>query len=267
MNPDNRFLDNLKATGGKNVANILTQAGALTLASHLDKPIGRGLQMAGDLAGLFFGLGSPGPTGPNLAEGQTAVGIPGALADATFNALTGEVVPTKREGGYVGNKGEAVKTWDAPEGSSKPYLSALKRVAENPDSFMGGIAQSMYDNPETVANIVRYGTPAVGLGAAALGLHAMSKPRSDYALAVQGNPHLGSTGNANIDAAAASAYYQQQTAQMKFNHQMQLQAMRQNAQTPANQPYGGSGGIPAGSPGLDVLDHMGRAIYGTGLRL
>jgi hypothetical protein len=95
----------------------------------------------------------------------------------------------------------------------------------------------------------------------------MSKPRSDYALAVQGNPHLGSTGNANIDAAAASAYYQQQTAQMKFNHQMQLQAMRQNAQTPANQPYGGGGGIPAGSPGLDVLDHMGRAIYGTGLRL
>ena len=268
MKDSEKFIDSLKVTGGKNIANILTQAGALTLASHLDKPIGRGLQMAGDLAGLFFGLGSPGPTGPNLAEGQTAVGIPGALADATFNALTGEVVPTKREGGYVGNKGEAVKTWDAPEGSSKPYLSALKRVAEKPDSFMGGIAQSMYDNPETVANIVRYGTPAVGLGAAALGLHAMSKPRSDYALAVQGNPHLGSTGNANIDAAAASAYYQQQTAEMKFNHQMQLQAMRQNAQTPTNQPYGGiGGGTAAGSPGLDVLDHMGRAIYGTGLRL
>ena len=262
-----KFFDSLKATGGRNLANILTQAGALTLASHLDKPIGRGIQMAGDLAGLFFGLGSPGPTGPNLAEGQSAVGIPGALGDATFNALTGEVVPTKREGGYVGKKGETVKTYAAPEGSAKPYLSAIKKVAENPNSFMGGIAQSMYDNPEVVANAVRYGTPAIGLGAAALGLHMMSKPRSDYALAVQGNPHLGSTGNANIDAAQASAYYQQQTAQMKFEHQMQLQAMRQQAQTPGVQNTGASG-VPGSIPGIDTdMNQIARSIYGTGLRL
>jgi len=266
-----KFFDSLKATGGKNFANILTQAGALTLASHLDKPIGRGLQMAGDLAGLFFGLGSPGPTGPNLAEGQTAVGIPGALADATFNALTGEAVPTKREGGYVGNKGEAVKTWDAPEGSSKPYLSALKRVAENPDSFMGGIAQSMYDNPETVANIVRYGTPAVGLGAAALGLHFASKPRSVYSAAVTGNPHLGETGNPSIDSARAASYFRSQEEDKKFQHAVYLRQLQAEARTPGNQGIGGvptyGGGIAAGVPGLDMLDHASRSIYGTGLRL
>ena len=263
MNPAaTEFLKQSGKVGG----NVLSNALAYSLATHGDKAIGRGLQMAGDVAGLFFGLGSPGPTGPNLAEGQSAVGIPGALGDATFNALTGEVVPTKREGGYLGNKGETVKTWAAPEGSTKPYLSAVKRVAENPDSFIGGIAQSMYDNPEVVANAVRYGTPAVGLGAAALGLHMMSKPRSDYALAVQGNPHLGNTGNPNIDAAQASAYYQQQTAEMKFNHQMQLQAMRQNAQTPANQPYGG-GGVSGSIPGIDAdLAQVGRSIFGTGLR-
>jgi hypothetical protein len=263
MNPAaTEFLKQSGKVGG----NVLSNALAYSLATHGDKAIGKGLQMAGDLAGLFFGLGSPGPTGPNLAEGQSAVGIPGALGDATFNALTGEVVPTKREGGYLGNKGETVKTWAAPEGSTKPYLSAVKRVAENPDSFIGGIAQSMYDNPEVVANAVRYGTPAVGLGAAALGLHMASKPRSDYALAVQGNPHLGNTGNPNIDAAQASAYYQQQTAEMKFNHQMQLQAMRQNAQTPANQPYGG-GGVSGSIPGIDAdLAQVGRSIFGTGLR-
>tara|TARA_Y100000593_G_C4212606_1_gene287630 strand:- start:10 stop:801 length:792 start_codon:yes stop_codon:yes gene_type:complete len=262
MNPAaTEFLKQSGKVGG----NVLSNALAYSLATHGDKAIGRGLQMAGDLAGLFFGLGSPGPTGPNLAEGQTAVGIPGALGDAAFNALTGEVVPTAREGGYLGKKGEAVKTWAAPEGSSKPYLSAVKKVAENPDSFMGGIAQSMYDNPEVVANAVRYGTPAVGLGAAALGLHMASKPRSDYALAVQGNPHLGNTGNPNIDAAAASAYYQQQTAQMKFEHQMQLQQARQNAQTPANQPYGG--GVTGSIPGIDAdLAAVGRSIFGTGLR-
>ena len=261
MNPAaTEFLKQSGKVGG----NFISYCLAYSLASDCDKAIGIGLQMAGDLAGLFFGLASPGPTGPNLAEGQSAVGIPGALGDATFNALTGEVVPTARKGGYLGKKGEAVKTWAAPEGSSKPYLSAVKKVAENPDSFMGGIAQSMYDNPEVVANAVRYGTPAVGLGAAALGLHMASKPRSDYALAVQGNPYLGNTGNPNIDAAQASAYYQQQTAQMKFEHQMALQQARQQAQTPGLQNYGGvSGSIP----GIDAdLAAVGRSIFGTGLR-
>ena len=262
MNPAaTEFLKQSGKVGG----NVLSNALAYSLATHGDKAIGRGLQMAGDLAGLFFGLGSPGPTGPNLAEGQTAVGIPGALGDATFSALT-DTVPTSKASGYTHGGAVPVKTYAAPEGSDKAYLSAIKKTAENPDSFMGGVTQMMYDNPETVSNLVRYGTPAVGLGAAALGLHMASKPRSDYALAVQGNPHLGSTGNANIDAAAASAYYQQQTAQMKFEHQMQLQQARQQAQTPGIQNYGG-GGMAAGSPGLDVLDHMGRAIYGTGLRL
>ena len=260
-----KFIDSLKATGGKNIANILTQAGALTLASHMDKPIGNLLRMGGDAMHLFFGLGDPGPVGPNLAEGQTAIGIPGALAYSALNRLT-DTVDTDKKTGYTHGGAQPVATWESPDGPKK-YKSMIKKTAEDPNSFMGGIKQMMYDNPVGVSNAIRYGTPAVGLGAAALGLHMMSKPRSDYALAVQGNPHLGSTGNANIDAAQASAYYQQQTAEMKFNHQMQLQAMRQNAQTPANQPYGGGGGIPAGSPGLDVLDHMGRAIYGTGLRL
>ena len=262
----NDFVKNLLASSGKAGGNILTNALALSLASHGDKAIGNALRMGGDAMHLFFGLGDPGPVGPNLAEGQTAIGIPGSLAYSALNRLT-DTVDTDRKTGYTHGGAQPVATWESPDGPKK-YQSMIKKTAEDPNSFMGGIKQMLYDNPVGVSNAIRYGTPAVGLGAAALGLHAMSKPRSDYALAVQGNPHLGSTGNANIDAAAASAYYQQQTAEMKFNHQMQLQAMRQNAQTPANQPYGGGGGgMAAGSPGLDVLDHMGRAIYGTGLRL
>ena len=261
----NDFVKNLLASSGKAGGNILTNALALSLASHGDKAIGNALRMGGDAMHLFFGLGDPGPVGPNLAEGQTAIGIPGALAYSALNRLT-DTVDTDRKTGYTHGGAQPVATWESPDGPKK-YQSMIKKTAKDPNSFMGGITQMLYDNPVGVSNAIRYGTPAVGLGAAALGLHMMSKPRSDYALAVQGNPHLGSTGNANIDAAQASAYYQQQTAEMKFNHQMQLQAMRQNAQTPANQPYGGGGGIPAGSPGLDVLDHMGRAIYGTGLRL
>ena len=53
----------------------------------------------------------------------------------------------------------------------------------------------------------------------------------------------GNSGNANIDAAQASAYYQQQTAQMKFEHQMQLQQARQQAQTPGRQNYGKALGL------------------------
>ena len=262
----NDFVKNLLAQSGKTGGNILTNALALSLASHGDKAIGNALRMGGDAMHLFFGLGDPGPVGPNLAEGQTAIGIPGSLAYSALNRLT-DTVDTDRKTGYTHGGAQPVATWESPDGPKK-YQSMIKKTAEDPDSFMGGIKQMMYDNPVGVSNAIRYGTPAVGLGAAALGLHMASKPRSDYALAVQGNPHLGSTGNANIDAAQASAYYQQQTAQMKFNHQMQLQAMRQNAQTPTNQPYGGiGGGTAAGSPGLDVLDHMGRAIYGTGLRL
>lgn len=258
----NDFVKNLLAQSGKTGGNILTNALALSLASHGDKAIGNALRMGGDAMHLFFGLGDPGPVGPNLAEGQTAIGIPGSLAYSALNRLT-DTVDTNKKTGYTHGGAQPVATWESPDGPKK-YQSMIKKTAEDPNSFMGGITQMMYDNPVGVSNAIRYGTPAVGLGAAALGLHMASKPRSDYALAVQGNPHLGSTGNANIDAAQASAYYQQQTAQMKFEHQMALQQARQQAQTPGVQNYGG---VTGSIPGIDAdLAAVGRSIFGTGLR-
>jgi len=250
-------------------ADVLQNALAYALASHGDKAIGRGLQMAGDVAGLFFGVGSPGPTGPNLPEGQTATGIPGALADEVFSRLT-DTKGTQKESGYTTGGAVPVKTYDAPEGSKTKYISAIKKTAEDPDTFMGDIKQAMYDNPETVSNIVRYGTPAAGLGAAALGLHFASKPRSVYSAAVTGNPHLGETGNPSIDSARAASYFRSQEEEKKFQHAVYLRNLQAEARTPGNQGIGGVptyGGGTAATPGLDMLDHMGRAIYGTGVRL
>ena len=266
----NDFVKNLLASSGKTGGNILSNALAYSLATHGDKAIGRGLQMAGDLAGLFFGLGSPGPTGPNLAEGQTAVGIPGALGDATFSALT-DTVPTSKASGYTHGGAVPVKTYAAPEGSDKAYLSAIKKTAENPNSFMGGVTQMMYDNPEIVSNLVRYGTPVAGLGAAALGLHMASKPRSIYSAAVTGNPHLGETGNPSIDSARAASYFRSQEEDKKFLHAVYLRQLQAEARTPGNQGIGGvptyGGGVAGSIPGIDTdLAAVGRSIFGTGLR-
>ena len=229
----------------------------LLAAETVAKPV---MQFAGDAAGAFFGQRSPGPTGPNVGEGQTA-GLGGAVRDAVYNAITDQKVGTA-EGGYTGVP-KAEKLNVRPHGSEAgKYITNIMKHSENP------VTDFLYSSPETTATVAGLAAPAVaavGTGYLAGGLFGGSKPRSDYALAVQGNPYLGGTGNANVDAAQASAYYQQQTAQMKFNHQMQLQAMRQNAQTPANQPYGG--GVSGSIPGIDAdLAQVGRSIFGTGLR-
>ena len=228
----------------------------LLAAETVAKPV---MQFAGDAAGAFFGQRSPGPTGPNVGEGQTA-GLGGAVRDAVYNAVTDQ-----KEGGSEAGYGKVPKAERLnirPHGTEAGrYITNIMKHSENP------IADLLYSNPETTATVAGLAAPAaaaIGTGYLAGGLFGGSKPRSDYALAVQGNPYLGNTGNPNIDAAQASAYYQQQTAQMKFEHQMQLQQARQNAQTPANQPYGGvSGSIP----GIDQdLASVGRSIFGTGLR-
>ena len=266
----NDLVKNFLASSGKAGGNILTNALALSLASHGDKALGSALRMGGDAMHLFFGLGDPGPVGPNLAEGQTAIGIPGSLAYSALNRLTDKKGTTKASG-YTHRGAEPVATYAAPEGSDTPYISMIKKTAEDPNSFMGGITQMMYDNPIGVSNAIRYGTPAVGLGAAALGLHFASKPRSVYSAAVTGNPHLGETGNPSIDSARAASYFRSQEEDKKYQHAVYLRQLQAEARTPGNQGIGGvpayGGGMAAGAPSLDMLDHASRSIYGTGLRL
>ena len=229
----------------------------LLAAETVAKPV---MQFAGDAAGAFFGQRSPGPTGPNVGEGQTA-GLGGAVRDAVYNAVTDQRVGTAA-GGYTGApKADRINVEPSGTEAGK-YITTLMKHSENP------IADLLYSNPETTATVAGLAAPAVAAVGAGYGIGELfggSKPRSDYALAVQGNPYLGGTGNPNIDAAQASAYYQQQTAQMKFEHQMALQQARQQAQTPGFQNYGG--GVSGSIPGIDAdLAQVGRSIFGTGLR-
>ena len=229
----------------------------LLAAETVAKPV---MQFAGDAAGAFFGQRSPGPTGPNVGEGQTA-GFGGAVRDDVYNAVTDQ-----KEGGSEAGYGKVPKAERLnirPHGTEAGrYITNIMKHSENP------VTDFLYSSPETTATVAGLAAPAVaavGTGYLAGGLFGGSKPRSDYALAVQGNPYLGGTGNANIDAAQASAYYQQQTAQMKFEHQMALQQARQQAQTPGFQNYGG--GVSGSIPGIDAdLAQVGRSIFGTGLR-
>ena len=231
----------------------------LLAAETVAKPV---MQFAGDAAGAFFGQRSPGPTGPNVGEGERA-GLGGAVRDAVYNAVTDQRVGGSPRG-YTGSgvtKADHLNVEPSGTEAGK-YITTLMKHSDNP------ISDLLYSNPETTATVAGLAAPAaaaIGTGYLAGGLFGGSKPRSDYALAVQGNPYLGGTGNANIDAAQASAYYQQQTAEMKFQHQMALQQARLNAQTPANQPYGG--GVSGSIPGIDQdLASVGRSIFGTGLR-
>lgn len=128
-----------------------------------------------------------------------------------------------------------------------------QKTSDNP------IMDFAYQHPEAIGHVVTYGAP-VAAGAAALGLghYFTSKPRSDYALGLSG---LGpSTGNSNIDAARASAYYQQETAELKFQHQMALQQARADAQTPGRQRAADPTGLPPSLGGGDARDAYQMAM-------
>ena len=109
-----------------------------------------------------------------------------------------------------------------------------------------------YKNPEAVGHGITYGAPLAAVAGVGLATYFATKPKSDYSVGI--GP---STGNSNIDAARASAHYQQQTAQMKFEHQMQLQQARQQAETPGRQNYGKALGL--GLP--DTLGGNSRDAY------
>ena len=242
----------------------------LLAAETVAKPV---MQFAGDAAGAFFGQRSPGPTGPNVGEGERA-GLGGAVRDAVYNAVTDQRVGGS-PGGYYGKgvtKDDHLNVEPSGTEAGK-YITTIMRHSENP------IADLLYSNPETTATVAGLAAPAaaaIGTGYLAGGLFGGSKPRSDYALPVQGNPHLGQTGNPNIDTINASLYADQQRYMMKLQHAQALQALRADAVTPANQPGSvpiGMGatapalGVAGSIPGIDAdLAAVGRSIFGTGLR-
>ncbi len=229
----------------------------LLAAETVAKPV---MQFAGDAAGAFFGQRSPGPTGPNVGEGERA-GLGGAVRDAVYNAVTDQKVGTAK-GGYTGvPKSDHISVEPSGTEAGK-YITTIMKHSENP------IADLLYSNPETTATVAGLAAPAaaaIGTGYLAGQLFGGSQTQSMNTLPVQGNPHLGSTGNPNIDTINASLYADQQRYLLKLQHAKALQELRADASTPSNQPYGG--GVSGSIPGIDAdLAAVGRSIFGTGLR-
>ena len=233
------------------------------------------IKMATDTLGAYFGQRSEGPLGPTPRDikdektgeviGRESTGLGGATRDYLYSLLTerGKASSTKQ-----GAEAQALNS--AKYGRKRPtepsisqdsetgkysYYPQYTKNSDNP------FLQNLFDNAETVANLGGYAAPIAGAAAAGLGLHFATKPRSDYAVGLEG---LGpSTGNSNIDAARASAHYQQETAQMKFEHQMALQQARAEAQIPGRQAYGKAVGAGRTNMGGDAYDMATSLISAT----
>ena len=236
------------------------------------------IKMASDALGAYFGQRSEGPLGPTPRDikdketgeviGRESTGLGGATRDYLYSLLT-ERGPARRykdlaekdplnspEYGRKRSTGPSIG--QDPETGKFSYYSQYTKNSENP------FLQGLFDNAETVANLGGYAGPIAGAAAAGLGLHFATKPRSNYVVGLEG---LGpSTGNSNIDAARASAHFQQETAQMKFEHQMALQQARAEAQTPGRQKYGQAigSGVPnmSGDSARDAYN-MATSIIGA----
>ena len=226
----------------------------LLAAETVAKPV---MQFAGDAAGAFFGQRSPGPTGPNVGEGERA-GLGGAVRDAVYNAVTDQRVGGSPKGYYGKGVTKADHLNVEPSGTEAgKYITTIMKHSENP------IADLLYSNPETTATVAGLAAPAaaaIGTGYLAGQFFGGSQTQSMNTLPVQGNPYLGLTNNPNIDTINASIYAEERKSAIKLRHAEKLRALREDATTPANQPYGAI-------PGIDAdLAAVGRSIFGTGLR-
>jgi len=111
---------------------------------------------------------------------------------------------------------------------------------KKPSEYADWIPGFAYKNPETSAAVVGALNPLAQVGlatAVGAGIYNYSKPRSDYAAAVQDSAQHGGY-NPNVEAAQASAMYRAQLEEQKFQHKMALMEHRQQAATPGVQEYG-----------------------------
>ena len=205
-------------------------------------------------------------------EMKTKPGAPDALADdvpAMFdnetkvfdqinlapNRLAGQIGPYIPAGDWSGAPPEQTMT-------------------VSPSSFSKNVGISNLDAIDTASDVAKYGAIAAGIGATAYGFGQMfggEKPRSAYHAAVQGNPYLGNSGNPSVDAAAASAHFNQRNQLLKYQLAVDLQnqkAMLNTSNAPGISNVGGMGSVAGAIPGIDAdMNQTARSIYGTGLRL
>ena len=137
-----------------------------------------------------------------------------------------------------------------------------------PEDYADWIPGFAYKNPETSAAVVGALNPLAQVGlatAVGAGIYNYSKPRSDYAAAVQDSAQHGGY-NPNVEAAQASAMYRAQLEEQKFQHKMALMEHRQQAATPGVQEYGKAvlgRQSPSGMPQIPDAYGMVNNIFST----
>ena len=142
------------------------------------------------------------------------------------------------------------------------YEAYYNKLPKDYASWIPGFA---YQNPETSAAVVGALNPIAQIGAATAigaGIYNYSKPRSDYALAVQDSAQQGGY-NPNVEAAQASAMYRAALEEQKFQHKMALMDARAQAATPGVQEYGAAvlgrqspSGIPQMGDAYGMVNNM-----------
>ena len=139
---------------------------------------------------------------------------------------------------------------------------------KKPSEYADWIPGFAYKNPETSAAVVGALNPIAQIGAATAigaGIYNYSKPRSDYAVAVQDSAQHGGY-NPNVEAAHASAMYRAQLEEQKFQHKMALMDARAQAATPGVQEYGKAvlgRQAPSGMPQIPDAYGMVNNIFST----
>ena len=139
---------------------------------------------------------------------------------------------------------------------------------KKPSEYADWIPGFAYKNPETSAAVVGALNPLAQVGlatAVGAGIYNYSKPRSEYAAAVQDSAQHGGY-NPNVEAAQASAMYRAQLEEQKFQHKMALMEHRQQAATPGVQEYGKAvlgRQSPSGMPQIPDAYGMVNNIFST----
>lgn len=191
-------------------------------------------------------------------QGPTSDQFKGAIRFDTIEDDKGNITGTQavRDEGYKTPSGQYAGHFPKEEGTYPSWAGAA------------------YENPETASKLAGYGAVAATLGAAGLGLGALAgggtKPQSAYRVPVQ--PSGGY--NPSVESAMASAQAKYDLQEQKHRHNLEMQALREQARIPGPQdvssgPYGGA---PIQSSHAGVLDgsdiqHLARSIYGTGARM
>ena len=237
---------------------------AETLVRAAEPVISKGIEFAGSHLGNFLG------------------GMYDTARDATYQNITNQVPVPPNLGGenpLVTKAGVPRKRSDLGElrpdlatgGVQAPHEAMGQQYAYTTKEPTSSWQDPFFNNPELTAKTVGALGPAAALSATGLFLNALNTSQSHNSLPVTRNQQYGGY-NANVEAAAAKAFFDQEREKTKYENQVNLLRARQEARTPGYQGIPGMGaasptGYTAAPPINEEINNIARSIYGSGFRM